>query len=159
MAALSDSIEKFIKDLLADDTQVELKRNELAQFFGCANSQINYVLATRFSVNRGYLVESRRGGSGYVRIIRITTTEVDLLTSLLGAIGTSISEEDARDIILRLYEMKLIDLNEARLMNAAVCDEALNLPLSAKDILRASVLKSVVTQAFKNIGEGEDDAV
>ncbi|MBQ3668303.1 MAG: CtsR family transcriptional regulator [Clostridia bacterium] len=155
MAALSDNIERFIKDLLTDDTRVELKRNELAQYFGCANSQINYVLATRFSVDRGYLVESRRGGSGYVRVIRISTKDVDLLSNLLERIGTQINEEDARAIILRLYELKLVSANEARLMQAAVSQDAINIPISSKDALRASVLKSVIVQAFKNLREGE----
>ena len=155
MAALSDNIERFIKELLTDDTKVELKRNELAQYFGCANSQINYVLATRFSVDRGYLVESRRGGSGYVRVIRISTEDVDLLNNLIERIGTTISEEEARAIILRLYECKIVGANEARLMQAAICPEALTMPLSAKDALRAAVLKSVVIQAFKNLEEGE----
>ena len=68
---LSDSIEQFIKDLLNEEaTEVELKRNELAEYFGCAPSQINYVLATRFSPDHGYLTESRRGGGGYIRIVR-----------------------------------------------------------------------------------------
>ncbi len=155
MAALSDNIERFIKELLTDDTKVELKRNELAQYFGCANSQINYVLATRFSMDRGYLVESRRGGSGYVRVIRISTQDVDLLSTLVERIGTSIGEDEARAIILRLYELKLVSANEARLMQAAICTEALSLPLSSKDALRASVLKNIVIQAFKNIREGE----
>ena len=155
MAGLSDSIERFIKELLTDDTKVELKRNELAQYFGCANSQINYVLATRFSVDRGYLVESRRGGSGYVRIIRISSNDINLLSSLIERIGTSIGEDEARAIILRLYELKLVSANEARLMQASIGSEALNMPLSAKDALRAAVLKSVVMQAFKNLEEGE----
>ena len=65
MAQLSDNIEHFIKELMCDDTHIELRRNELAQHFGCAPSQINYVLATRFSVDHGYIIESRRGGGGY----------------------------------------------------------------------------------------------
>ena len=71
MAQLSDAIERFIKDLMEEGAQVEVKRNELAQHFGCAPSQINYVLATRFSVDHGYVIESRRGGGGYVRIVRM----------------------------------------------------------------------------------------
>ena len=62
MAQLSDTIERFIKDLMEEGSHVELRRNELAQHFGCAPSQINYVLATRFSVDHGYVIESRRGG-------------------------------------------------------------------------------------------------
>ena len=71
MAQLSDSIERFIKELMDEGTQIEVRRNELAQHFGCAPSQINYVLATRFSVDHGYIIESRRGGGGYVRIVRM----------------------------------------------------------------------------------------
>ena len=71
MAQLSDSIERFIKDMMEDGAQIEVRRNELAQHFGCAPSQINYVLATRFSVDHGYIIESRRGGGGYIRIVRM----------------------------------------------------------------------------------------
>ncbi len=65
LAQLSDVIEQFIKDMLDEGAQIELKRNELAEHFGCAPSQINYVLATRFTLNHGYIIESRRGGGGY----------------------------------------------------------------------------------------------
>ena len=67
MAQLSDTIERFIKELMSEDAFIEVRRNELAQHFGCAPSQINYVLSTRFSVDHGYLIESRRGGGGYDR--------------------------------------------------------------------------------------------
>ena len=75
MAQLSDSIEQFIKELMCEEAHIELRRNELAQHFGCAPSQINYVLATRFSVDHGYIIESRRGGGGYVRIVRMQERE------------------------------------------------------------------------------------
>ena len=72
MARLSDVIEEFIKSLLKEsEGQLELQRNELADFFECAPSQINYVLATRFTLNHGYYIESRRGGGGYIRIVRL----------------------------------------------------------------------------------------
>ena len=81
---LSDSIETFIKTLLAEDEpEVELKRNELAEYFGCAPSQINYVLATRFSPDHGYLIESRRGGGGYIRIVRIVQSGAQQLMYLI----------------------------------------------------------------------------
>ena len=90
MAQLSDTIEQFIKDLMSGDVQVELRRNELAQHFGCAPSQINYVLATRFSVDHGYVIESRRGGGGYVRIVRMAQRpEGNLLSLLLNRVGTA----------------------------------------------------------------------
>ena len=71
MAQLSDAIEQFIKELMDQEAQIELRRNELAHHFGCAPSQINYVLATRFTPDHGYIIESRRGGGGYIRIFRM----------------------------------------------------------------------------------------
>ena len=99
MAQLRDAIEHFIKELMEEDKQIEVKRNELAQHFGCAPSQINYVLATRFSVDHGYIIESRRGGGGYVRIVRMTQGANDnMLETLLKRVGTSIDEESANAI-------------------------------------------------------------
>lgn len=154
MAQLSDTIEQFIKELLEGDAQVELRRNELAQHFGCAPSQINYVLATRFSVDHGYIIESRRGGGGYIRIVRMRERSPEtLLSALLERIGNSISEENAVALISNLMERKIVTKNEALLMRAAVGRNALALPVSAKDVLRASVLSNMIVQAFKNAEE------
>ena len=153
MAGLSDSIEQFIKDLLDADNRIEVKRNELAQYFSCAPSQINYVLATRFSMDRGYLVESRRGGSGYVRIIRITNGETDLLDSLLTRIGSSIDEESAFAIAERLAELGILTYREACIVKAGLTMNALALPVSAKDVLRAGILKSQIVEIFKRLRE------
>ena len=152
MAQLSDSIERFIKELMSGDTQIELRRNELAQHFGCAPSQINYVLATRFSVERGYIIDSRRGEGGYVRIVQMKCQDGDnLLCTLLEHVGNAISEDGARNIILQLYEQKLITKNEASLMVSATSKNALALPVNAKDVLRASVLTNMLTQVFRNL--------
>lgn len=84
MAILSDSIEQFIKSLLEEyDEMIELQRNELANYFSCAPSQINYVLATRFSPEKGYYVESKRGGGGYIKLVRIDTDQHTYISSLL----------------------------------------------------------------------------
>ena len=157
MAQLSDSIEQFIKELMESDAQVELRRNELAHHFGCAPSQINYVLATRFSVDHGYIIESRRGGGGYIRIVRMRERSPEtLLSAIIERIGNSISEESAAALIANLMERKIITVREARLMRAAVGRNALALPVSAKDVLRASVLSNMVVQAFRN---AEEDSV
>ena len=154
MAQLSDSIEQFIKELMEEDAQIELKRNELAQHFGCAPSQINYVLATRFSVDHGYIIESRRGGGGYVRIVRMThPSQSTLLETLYRRIGAEIDEDSANAIIVLLFERKLVTKNEALLMKAAVAKNALALPVSAKNILRAAVLKNMLQQVFRNYEE------
>ena len=119
---LSDSIETFIKTLLAEDEpEVELKRNELAEYFGCAPSQINYVLATRFSPDHGYLIESRRGGGGYIRIVRIVQSGAQQLMYLINErIGDAIGEEEASRLVQQLTEQKLVTAQEAALMRAAM---------------------------------------
>lgn len=67
----SDSIEAYIKSLLAQAGIAELKRSELANVFQVVPSQINYVIKTRFTESRGYIVESKRGGGGYIRIGKV----------------------------------------------------------------------------------------
>ena len=156
MAQLSDSIEQFIKDLMNEDAHIELRRNELAHHFGCAPSQINYVLATRFSVDHGYIIESRRGGGGYVRIVRMQTRgEPNLLNMLLNRVGNSVDEDTAVAIISNLRERGMVTDNEAALMRSAVSRNALALPISAKDVLRAAVFRNMLGQVFKNIEEGK----
>ena len=155
MAQLSDNIEQFIKELMREDAHIELRRNELAHHFGCAPSQINYVLATRFSVDHGYLIESRRGGGGYVRIVRMHPREEgNLLDALLKRVGNSVDEETAAAIIQHLLDCKLINTNEAALMRAATARNALSLPVSAKDVLRAAVFKNMLIQVFRNAEGG-----
>ena len=151
MAQLSDSIEQFIKELMCEEQHIALRRNELAQHFGCAPSQINYVLATRFSVDHGYIIESRRGGGGYVRIVRMQEREEgNLLEALLNRVGNSVDEDTANAIITHLKDLKLVTVNEAKLMRAAVSRNALALPISAKDVLRAAVLRNMLVQVFRN---------
>lgn len=160
MAQLSDSIERFIKELMDEEPQIDLRRNELAQHFGCAPSQINYVLATRFSVDHGYIIESRRGGGGFVRILRIREhSEDNLLDKLLKRVGNSIGEDAACAIIAHLLDLKLITRNEAQLMRSATARNALALPISAKDVLRAAVLRNMLQQVFRNLEGGAQNDV
>ena len=160
MAQLSDSIEHFIKELMSEDAHIELRRNELAQHFGCAPSQINYVLATRFSVDHGYIIESRRGGGGYVRIVRMQARGgQNLLEALLQRVGNSIDEESANAIISNLLERKMVAPGEAKLMRAAVARNALALPVSTKDVLRAAVFRNMLVQVFRNLEEAKGNDV
>ena len=155
MAQLSDSIERFIKELMSEDAFIELRRNELAQHFGCAPSQINYVLATRFSVDHGYLIESRRGGGGFVRIVRMHPREEgNLLDALLKRIGNSVDEDTANAIVGHLEDSHLITQNEAAIIRAATGRNALALPVSGKDVLRAAVFKNILIQVFRNAEGG-----
>ena len=146
---LSDSIEQFIKELLSEEaTEVELKRNELAEYFGCAPSQINYVLATRFSPDHGYLTESRRGGGGYIRIVRVVQAGSQRLMYLVNdRIGDSLEEEECARLISQLKEQRIVTADEAALMASSVSTRALGVPIpdAMKDALRARMMKSMLT--------------
>ncbi len=152
---LSDSIEQFIKELLNEEaTEVELKRNELAEYFGCAPSQINYVLATRFSPDHGYLTESRRGGGGYIRIVRVVQTGAQRLMYLVNdRIGDSIGEEECLRLVSQLREQRIVTADEAALMASAVSTRALAVPVpdALKNAMRAKMMKSMLmTIAARN---------
>jgi len=151
MRLLSDTIESFIKTLMEDEsTAIELRRNELAEHFQCAPSQINYVLATRFTPDHGYVIESRRGGGGYIRIVRIkSSSREELLQSVYQRIGVSISFQDAVRIIEHLKVEKIITPDEADLMIAALSPQAVPLPLSMKDALCAGTLRSMILSLAK----------
>ena len=152
---LSDSIESFIKTMLNEESaEVELKRNELAEYFGCAPSQINYVLATRFSPDHGYLTESRRGGGGYIRIVRVVQSGSQRLMYLVNdRIGDSIGEEECLRLISQLKEQRIVTADEAALMASAVSTRALSVPVPdvLKDAMRAKMMKSMLmTIAARN---------
>ena len=151
MRLLSDNIEEFIKALMEDEThEIELRRNELAEHFGCAPSQINYVLATRFTPDHGYVIESRRGGGGYIRIVRMQTTSREaLLQSLYQRVGTSINASDAARIVEHLKREQIVTPEEAALMLAALSPQAVPLPLAMKDALCAGTLRSMLLALAK----------
>lgn len=145
---LSDTIEHFIKAMLQEDQpEVELKRNELAEYFHCAPSQINYVLATRFTPDHGYVTSSQRGGGGYIRIVRVQSTAEDHLSYLLRErIGQSLDAQSAQVLCAQLAERRVVSPEEARLMAAAVSPQALSAPApeAVKDALRAKILKAML---------------
>ncbi len=158
MRPLTDSIEAFIKSLLDEgQEQVDVQRNELAQYFRCAPSQITYVLSTRFTPDHGYVIESRRGGGGYIRIVRLRESPGSNLLYLINKrIGEAISRQDCDAIISQLNENDVITDNEAGLMRAAISGDAINLPVAFKDALRAGVLRAMLLQLAGRI-KGEDE--
>ena len=142
---LSDNIESFIKALFEDMNQIDVRRNELAEYFRCAPSQINYVLATRFSTDKGYYIESRRGGGGYIRIVRIDMDDGDYLLRLATqGIGNEVTETDARRIIDCLIDREVVTAREALLLKAAISAQAIAAPMAIKDHLRAGILKNMI---------------
>lgn len=142
---LSNLIETWIQEMMAEqDGAVELKRNELATRFHCVPSQINYVISTRFSPERGYIVESQRGGGGYIKITRVTPTSGNELMHVVNMIGESLSYQDARVLVQNCYEYDLISQKEARIILAALSARSLPVKQPEQDILRAGILKNIL---------------
>ncbi len=153
MSNLADQIEQYIKRLFQKSAReiIELQRNELAGIFSCAPSQINYVLGTRFSFQQGYLVESRRGGGGYLKIIKLTMEPGDELAKLVTeTVGDQINERSAAGLIRRLLEDGLITGREALMMNAALGRDTLQLPVAQRDVLRARILKALLLALLRS---------
>jgi transcriptional regulator CtsR len=147
MARLSDLIEDFIKQMLADSDEdiLEIQRNELANSFKCAPSQINYVLTTRFTIDKGYYVESRRGGGGCIKIKRANIDKNDYIRkSIWDNIGDKISQQDARDYIELFLERSFITEREAKLMDVVTSDKTLGLDSKTRDSLRSNLLKTML---------------
>ncbi|OPJ61046.1 CtsR family transcriptional regulator [Clostridium oryzae] len=146
MARLSDTIEQFIKALLEDNTERELmiQRNELANHFSCAPSQINYVLTTRFTSDKGYFIESKRGGGGCIIIKKVEcSSDDDLLEIIMDKIGDYITNDKAIQIISGLLESGLISDREASLMKVATNNRILALCENINKV-RADMLKTMI---------------
>lgn len=153
MSNISNLIEKYLRELLerSRQNQIEIQRSELAEKFRCVPSQINYVLTTRFTLERGYVVESRRGGGGYVRIIRLPLErQNNLLFKLQRMIGQEISQQSAEHLISRLEEENLITRREAALMRAVCQREVLSMALPGRDIIRANLIKAMLVALLQN---------
>jgi transcriptional regulator CtsR len=128
------------------DGSIELQRNELANQFNCVPSQINYVISTRFTADRGYYVESRRGGGGHVKIKRINISiPGNYLMHIVSSMGSSISQQSPEVFVNNFVDYEVISEREGYIMKAAVSDKILGgLPMPDRDIIRASLLKNMI---------------
>ena len=146
--ATSDLIARFIQEALeASGGMAELQRSALADRFHCVPSQINYVIATRFSPEHGYSVESRRGGGGYIRITRVRMTPDDLLGRMVSAVGASLDLPTATALVSNAVGSGALDRKSAGLILAAIGDNALRAVHGAgRDALRAGIFKQMLLQ-------------
>ena len=143
---MSDTIENFIRELFEDEQSIELKRNELASYFNCVPSQINYVISTRFTTERGYIVESRRGGGGHIRITRVAMEKNDTIRHVINSIGPSIDVMTVEAIINTLFVNEAINADQAKLIMAACSNNALS-PIAdgyLKNRVRATIFKNML---------------
>ena len=153
MSRISDLIEKFINSLIEDgEGAIEIQRNEMANQFNCAPSQINYVLMTRFTTERGYFIESRRGGGGYIKISRVEEDSRDYLIDLLeNSIGSCIMKERAFELLDILYKKDLISFYVRNIIKASVDDSTLSvLQKTERDHIRAEIMKAAIVAAISS---------
>ena len=142
---LSDMLTEYIMEMLNDTGDAEIRRNELANHFGCVPSQINYVLTSRFTPEQGYIVESRRGGGGYIRITRVNTDKSATLMHIVNSVGDSLDRMSAEVMIKNLLGLDMINEDTARLLASALSDRALApVTPSGRDIVRASIFKNMI---------------
>ncbi|MCL6617742.1 MAG: CtsR family transcriptional regulator [Anoxybacillus ayderensis] len=148
MRNISDVIEQYLKQVLnmSGKDIVEIKRSEIADKFQCVPSQINYVINTRFTLERGYIVESKRGGGGYIRIMKVKTQNAShLIYHLLSLFRHSVSQTNGEHIIQRLLDEKVISQREANMMLSIIDRAVLSIDLPDRDELRARILKAMLT--------------
>ncbi|MEX0414197.1 MULTISPECIES: transcriptional regulator CtsR [Bacillus] len=143
MRNISDIIEKYLKQVidLSNNNVIEIKRNEVADRFDCVPSQINYVINTRFTLERGFVVESKRGGGGYIRIIKVKLhDDIDIIDQMLHMIDHSVAQGNAESMIIRLIEEGIITNREAKLMLSVLDRSVLLMDVPSRDELRARIL-------------------
>ncbi|KIL34519.1 transcriptional regulator [Cohnella kolymensis] len=147
MRNISDLIESYLKQILQNSSEgtVEIQRSELAEKFSCVPSQINYVISTRFTLEKGYYVESKRGGGGYIRIQQVDLPSLEAVQRHIAqTVGDQIDQNAAEGLIYQLEEARFITAREAQLLRAGVSRDVLVLVLPLRDQIRAKLLKTML---------------
>lgn len=150
MSNISDMIEAFIIDTLGEDEHLDISRNELASYFNVAPSQINYVLSTRFNYERGFVTESKRGGGGYITIMRADDNKSVWLQAILDRLNQDIDYRTGCYILEQLVKKDAMSYNQAEVLKNAISPSALSNPFKIENHLRAQILKRVLVKGIKN---------
>ena len=143
---ITDVIAQYILEQMEEAGGIaEIQRNELAGSIGCVPSQINYVITSRFTPEKGYMTESRRGGGGFIRIIRVKMTKNEYLMHFFHAIGDSVDEREARAYVKNLFDHGILSEREAGIVVQAVSEAALGkCPAEIRNGVRADVLRRII---------------
>ena len=150
MSTISDIIEAFILEQLADTDYINLSRNELANFFNCAPSQINYVLSTRFTAPKGFLVESHRGGGGYIKLAKINLDNNEYINELISDILVQdIEYNESLQILSNLVEMNIMSEETASVLSFALSPKALAMPIKIENKQRSNILKNILINILR----------
>ena len=148
--SLTGQIEEYLKELLEAQDYIELQRSQLAGIFRCVPSQINYVLSTRFTPTQGYIVESRRGGGGYLKIVKLSWEDMSA-DSMEGFPDKDegVSQGEAEGILKRLQEEGMITDREYLLLRAMLDRQSLGGGRQEQDRLRSRLLLAAVNTLFR----------
>lgn len=143
---MSDLVANYIMRALDEsDGNAEIQRNVLAGELGCVPSQINYVITSRFTPEQGYIVESKRGGGGYIRITRVTTDRRSAIMHIVNSIGDKLSSSSAAIMLRNMKDSGIISAYDSALMSAALSNKAYgDTPPQKRDSLRASIFKNLL---------------
>ena len=143
---LADQIAKMIEEMLEEGGgSLDLRRNEMALRLGCVPSQISYVITSRFTPERGYIIESRRGGGGHIRIVRKQMHRDEYLMHFFCAIGEEIGEDEAKAYLRNLLDRELISPREAAIIRNALSGAALqNVTPEGRDTVRAQIFRHIL---------------
>ena len=143
---MSDLVTQYILNMLeAQDGSAEIKRNELAGSLGCVPSQINYVITSRFTPEQGYIVESRRGGGGYIRISRVKMDKGTTIMHIINSVGNNLDKATAEAMLNNMLQQNIMELQAPKLIAAALSDRTLaSVEQEKRDRLRADLFKNMV---------------
>ena len=147
---LSELVAKTIMEMIEQSGgETDIQRNELAAMIGCVPSQINYVITSRFTPEQGYVVESRRGGGGYIRITRVKMTDENTAMHIINSIGRELDFATARVLINDLAARGLISEKIGQVMLSACADTCYReCDAKARDKVRATVFKQMLLNAI-----------
>ena len=147
---MSDLVAQYIMEMLDESGgNAEIQRNELAGNLGCVPSQINYVITSRFTPEQGYIVESRRGGGGYIRITRIKADKSTALMHIINSIGSSLDKASAEIMVKNMYSQSIIDKQVAKLLLSAMNERVYaDIPQEQRNTLRANIMKNMLLSLY-----------
>ncbi|WP_294906710.1 CtsR family transcriptional regulator [uncultured Ruminococcus sp.] len=143
---MSDLVAQYIMQMLDEQNgSAEIQRNELAGNLGCVPSQINYVITSRFTPEQGYIVESRRGGGGYIRISRVKMDRGTAMMHIINSVGSSLDKATAEVMLNNMLQRNMIELQSAKLLAAALSDRTLSqVEQDKRDTVRADLFKNML---------------
>ena len=146
MMRMSDLVAQYILEMLEEqDGSAEIRRNELAGSLGCVPSQINYVITSRFTPEQGYIVESRRGGGGYIRISRVKMDNGTALMHIVNSVGERLDKATAEVMLRNMLQRRMMEMQTAKVIATALSDRTLkNVEQEKRDTVRADLFKNML---------------